>query len=125
MHQDNQYQPTISREDIEHTIKQNEVFITRADKLQRLLDNEDFKELITEGFLKKFALEQVYALANPQLQDDKFQAKIQKHLQGIASFNDYLEEILANGQVAKEDLPAAKAELDSFEEAVANGEIVE
>jgi len=117
--------PVIDRGDIEHTIAQNERFIENAERLKRLQENSDFQALITEGYLKSFAIEQVYAIANPQLQRPEFQEKIQKHLTGIAGLKDFLDEIAANGLVAAEDIVAAREELTSYDEAVIAGDIQE
>lgn len=104
--------PYVSEEDLLQYLKQQERFIENGERLQRLMENEDFRAIFIDGFLKSYALEQVYNLTNPQLQQEKHQSVLRKNIDGIAVLKDFLDQIVANHLCAPDEIAKAKEELE-------------
>ena len=75
--------------------------IDRGDKLERLLNNADFKELITEGYCQNLADSLVSCLskASPTMKDI-----MNSKLLGISYFKEYIDLIGSEKVRAKEAL---------------------
>ena len=67
-----------------------------GEKLTRLLNNKDFKELILDGFLHDFALEMSYKYSSPVANKEY----INNALIGISVFKQYLESIREKSEQA-------------------------
>lgn len=111
MYEDQAPQTTI--EDLENTLRQNEFMVAQCEALERLLQNDDFKKVIREGYMKTFAHEQVLARANPQLQSDERQRSILRNIDGVAALHDFMDLILIRGDQAKYDIEEVRKELDN------------
>lgn len=83
--------------------------------LDRLLSNQDFQEVIMEGFLKKYALRTVNHLAEPNFRAEERDVLIQT-LDGIAVLNRWLQLIDKFGKMADDDIKDAEATLDEIRE---------
>ena len=71
-----------------------------GEKLTRLLNNKDFKELILDGFLHDFALEMSYKYSSPVANKEY----INNALIGISVFKQYLDSIREKSEQAYSQL---------------------
>ena len=67
-----------------------------GEKLTRLLNNKDFKELILDGFLHDFALEMSYKYSSPVANKEY----VNNALIGISVFKQYLDSIREKSEQA-------------------------
>lgn len=70
-------------------IEQLHKIIERGEKLQRLMNNPDFKELILEGYLDKYANNLVHGLVTTR--QPEMRKMLDDELMGISAFNYYLQ----------------------------------
>lgn len=101
---------------VEISIEQAKASIKRMQCLDRLEKNPDFKELITDGFLKDHAIRQVMLKASPQFKDPECQKDFDNQIGAIGHFQQYLyavrnmgcnaEFALANDEQTREELLA-------------------
>jgi len=92
---------------IEISIEQAEKQVKRAESLEKLFKNRDFKMLIEEGYLKEYPLSQ---LRQPQTED------IVKELDSIARFNLWIGSVFALGNQASNAIKQHEQELKYIEE---------
>ena len=91
---------------IEISIEQAKASIKRQECLERLEKNQDFKEIISEGFLEKHAVRQVMLKSHPGLQDESQQKIIQNQIDAIGGLKQYLINVFTEGMNAKQALEA-------------------
>jgi len=77
-------------QEIEISIEDAKKAIRMGELVDRLEKNEDFKELILEGYFKEDASRIVMLKADKTFQTPEKQSKIDKDLLGISVFADYL-----------------------------------
>lgn len=82
-----------------------------GEALSRLQNNPDFKLLIVDEYLKEFPAQLTMSLGADNTQYDEAQARIKKAIDGIGSFNNFLNRIRVNGVSAKQTI----ADIDSGE----------
>lgn len=107
---------------LEITIEQAKKNIARKDKLIRLQNNSDFKELIEKDFMESHAIRQVMLKAQPSLQDDKNQKLIDQQINAVGQLKQYLIAVYTQGlnaEVTLGDDEATQAEL--LQEDLTNG----
>ena len=83
-------------------------------QFERLLENEDFKEIILEGFLKQYTLEQVSLLTNHEFQSPEKRATLQRTIEGTAVLGDYLDSYLMMSATVEQELEDAKKVLEEL-----------
>lgn len=71
-----------------------------GEKLTRLINNKDFKELILDGFLHDFALEMSYKYSSPVANKEY----VNNALIGISVFKQYLDSIREKSEQAYSQL---------------------
>lgn len=71
-----------------------------GEKLTRLINNKDFKELILDGFLHDFALEMSYKYSSPIANKEY----VNNALIGISVFKQYLDSIREKSEQAYSQL---------------------
>ena len=91
---------------IEVSIKQAEDAVKAKTKMLRLIKNKDFKELVSEGYLKDEAVRLVLLKADPQLQSEADQAQIIKEIDAIGAFREYIRTVIGMGKTAEHSLEA-------------------
>ena len=67
----------------------NSVWVNRKIALDRLMDNPDFKLLITEGYLRDHAADQVSLLANEHIKRQGHRPDVIETLVGISHLRDF------------------------------------
>jgi hypothetical protein len=96
-------------EKIEVSIEDAKKAIARKDALNRLENNPDFKELITNGFLKDHAIRQVMMKAHPGYQSDEVQKNFDQQIIAVGQLKQYLVAVFAMGNSAAQALGADEA----------------
>lgn len=99
---------------IEVTIEQAKDTLEAMRALERLRKNKDFIKLIEEGYLKDEACRLVLARAEPALQTTENQSQLNKMIDGVGYFRQYLNKIYQMGHHAEasiEDHENTRAEL--------------
>lgn len=80
-------------QEIEASINEAKKMIEKGRALERLMLNQDFKKLITVGYLETGAIHLVLLKAQSNMQTDVLQSGIIKQIDSIGSLNEYFEEI--------------------------------
>jgi hypothetical protein len=89
---------------VEVSIEQAKTNIERSAALDRLKENKDFKEIILEGYFEREASRLVLLKADPNVQEEKEQAQIQKMIDSIGYLRQYLNMIYQFGSMAENAL---------------------
>ena len=102
-------------QEIELSMDQAKERIEMADALQRLLKNADFKKIILDGYIEKYAVALVKRKSMfTLLSDPKQQAYIDSQITGIGALDQYLHFVLQEGRVAERALEAHTQERDQI-----------
>lgn len=91
-------------EQIELSIDDAKHEIEQRDKLKRLVKNTDFKELIDTGYFEKEAIRLVHLKSDRNVQSEEEQDYIEKSINAIGFFRQYLRIIIAKGNAAERAL---------------------
>jgi hypothetical protein len=91
-------------EEVEVGIVQARAMVTKAEALAALFKNKDFRDVITEGYLKEEAVRLVLLKADPAVLDAEAQASINDGIIAIGHFNQYLKTVRAIGSMAAKSL---------------------
>lgn len=89
--------------------------IEMGDKLERLLKNQDFRDLIMVGYLQTEAIRLVMTKTKQGMESADKQAAVIRSIDGIGEFNKYLHRVdLAADQALAtlEQLQEAQAEIE-------------
>lgn len=105
---------TFNVQNLEQEIAGCKIAIERAEQLERLEKNPDFKELFTEGFLEKHAVRQVLLRAHPGLQDEKQQKMIELQMTAIGGLKQFLVSVFTEGRNAREQLAQSEETLQEL-----------
>jgi hypothetical protein len=68
--------------------------------LQRLMDNKDFKKVVTNGYFNKEAVRLVLLKGKPGYQGDVEQKNIIAKIDAIGNFSNYLDNIAMEAELA-------------------------
>ena len=98
-------------EEIELSIEDAKKQVRRKEALIRLEENADFKMLITDGFMEKHAVRQVMMKGHPDLQSEKAQNMLNKQIDAIGQFKQFLLGIWTLGSNAEVALERDEATL--------------
>lgn len=79
--------------------------VKRADALNRLRKNKDFKELITEGYLQNEVLRLTSLLSTPNFETND---GLVKRLEAISLFAQFLQTIEQEADIAKNQIATAE-----------------
>jgi len=108
--------PAEQRKAIENSIADYKHAIALMDDLKRLENSPAWQRLITEHYLKEYALRLVMLKADPAMQKSEQQLDIENTLRGLAEFNIFLHYVGVKGRKAEQILKDANAELDMIDE---------
>lgn len=84
--------------------------IEKAELLERLCKNSDFKKLFLDDFCDHHALSLLSKKASPNYQDSANQQYINGQLSAVGHINLYMQYIRQEGQIAREALKEATEE---------------
>jgi uncharacterized protein YoxC len=108
--------------EIEMTIEDAQRSIDEMQSLDRLRDSKDWKNLIEVGYLEKEAARLVLAKADPGLQDDNNQKQLDKMIDAVGYFRQYLNKIYQFGHHAERAIHDHRQTRDEIQqEMVING----
>lgn len=85
-------------------IAQHQRSIKRMEALQRLEQNQDFKDLIEKGFLEEHAIRQVLLKAHPGMQQEAQQNLLDQQITAIGGLKQFLVAVFTEGMNAKQAL---------------------
>lgn len=96
---------------IELSIEHAREMIKTGDALNRLMQNVDFKNVITEGYFKDEPARLVELKAAPAMSDEKYQNDIIRSIDGIGSLQQYFNTIWAMAANSERAIEAGEEEL--------------
>lgn len=96
---------------IKEDIKKAKVHVKRAETLEKLMKNKDFKSIILEHYIKDQSLFLVRQKAQPVLQSDHDQKDLDREIMSVSHFSLFLKEIEAMGKQAKNSIVHHESEL--------------
>jgi len=112
-------QPTMSQQDIQQiniTIEELESSVNKAESLRQLQNNELFKEIILEGYMKDNAVRLVHLKGASQMQEGKHQIGLDNQIMGIACLGEHFRSIYAMANLAEKRLEEYTQELAEVQE---------
>jgi hypothetical protein len=105
--------------ELESNIKDLNEMVQLGNAMDRLRKNRDFKKVIEVEYLKEEAVRLVHLKADPNMQDERGQARVLRDLDAIGSFTQYIDLVTAKAEAAKEALDECedlRAELEGASE---------
>ena len=103
----------ITEEQIMESIENYQEDVEKGNMLHRLEGNPDFIKLITEGYFKDFAANQVLISADGRLsQEDKDQ--VMENIRAISCFYQYLHTIVLQSDRASKQIEKGIEELNAM-----------
>jgi hypothetical protein len=100
---------------IEVTIEELEKAIKKRDMLDMLENNEAFKTVITEGYLKDNAVRLVHLKGASSMQDKKQQKGIDDQIIAVGMLSEHFRSIRAMASIAEKRLEEYNQELAEME----------
>ncbi len=94
-------QPT-EQEEYGMSVEQAQRLIAEGEKVQRLMSNPDFTDVIMNGFIRQSALNKVSLLAMPEMKDQK--ENIMLELEAISILDSFLRNIQQTANAMKQEL---------------------
>lgn len=94
----------MSQEEIELQVERAKDMVEMEARLERLERNEDFRALITEGYMREEAIRLVHAKGAPNMDAPDIQASLVKQIDAIGGLTQYFYKIRAQGVTAQKAL---------------------
>lgn len=85
---------------LENNIKEAQKMVDLGKALERLMNNRDFKAVVSTGFFKDEPVRLVHLMASPAMQRPEHQQAIQLQLRAIGEFHNYLNEVFRQASLA-------------------------
>ena len=99
--------------EIEEEKKNQQYFIDKAEKMDKLFENNLFKELILEDYFVYEAARLVAGVENDSIHDS-IKAKMERQILAIGRFQDYIRVVKLKGQTAEDFLNNADEEISKI-----------
>lgn len=90
----------VSLRELEATLLVSKEAIELNNALQRLMDNRDFKKVVTNGYFSKEAIRLVLLKGKHDYQSDVQQKNIVAKIDAIGNFSNYLDNIAMEAELA-------------------------
>ena len=100
---------------IDITIEQLELAISKRDKLQQLQANPLFKEVMLEGYMEQNAIRLVHLVGASQMQKEDQQISLNEQIKSIGLLGEWFRAIFAMGDQAEKQLNDYTQELANEE----------
>ena len=100
-------------QEIELSIQQAKQIVAFGDALERLLHNKDFQLVIDQGYLTDEARRLTLLLAEPNF-DEKQHAAVQRSLQAIGEFHQFVQARRAIAEEMRKHIEMAEEELETL-----------
>ena len=94
------------QEELALNIEDARIAINRAAALRRLLDNQDFIDIVEQGYFTYEAALLCNVRTDPEFENEDSQKSIMEKIKAIGPFRIYLRTILQFGQAAELSLQA-------------------
>lgn len=91
---------------IEMSMEDAKAMVKRAEALDRLHANKDFKDVILDEFFVNEASRCVLAKGDPEMQESKHQAGLDVIIQSIGGLKNYFGKLYALANIAENSLAA-------------------
>lgn len=101
-------------QDIEISIEAAKSAVERKNKLEKLFDLPEFKEIFEEGYFRDEAARLVGLLTDPEFASDERQNEIRNDMLGVSATRQYLMNIHRMGVSLEMQMNASQAELDNL-----------
>ena len=86
--------------------------IKLRDDLQKLFKHPTFKKVVVDGYFKNEPARIAQALTNPSMQDETDQRSLSEMLRGVGHFNNYLLNVIREGNTVEIQLEEHMKELE-------------
>lgn len=106
----------MSVQEIEVDIEDAKAVVAKADRLERLHKNEDFKAVVLEGYFKEEAQRLVQMKAHPAMQAEEQQKNVMKAIDAIGGLQQHFHQIFLMANQAEESIRQAQEELSEMAE---------
>jgi len=101
-------------EQIELDIKQAKELVARGESLNRLRNNQDFRDVITEGYFVDEAVRLVHLKCAPAMQHQDKQEGINKAIDAIGELSQYFSKLITQAEMAKSAIDDSEEELSAM-----------
>jgi len=95
--------------EVEISIAEAQDAIDFKRSLQNLIDNADFKKVITDGYFSREASRIVLMKADPEMQTPENQLLLNKQIDAVGFFRQFIRTQMHIGRLAEEELAAHQA----------------
>jgi hypothetical protein len=99
---------------IEISIDQAKEIIERKEKMERLLQNPDFKAVFSEGYFRDEAARLVSLLSDPEMRDQQKHEDLVNDMRGISSMQLYILNVRRLGVQMEQALKAHEEALEEI-----------
>jgi hypothetical protein len=97
-------------ETIELSLAHAKAMVSSKEAVLKLTSNREFKKVVLDGYFKEEASRLVLLSADPSV--EKHRGEIMLSIQGISSFNNYLQRIVRMGEIAEQEVRDFEESLD-------------
>lgn len=101
-------------QEIEISIEAAKGAVERKNKLERLFENPDFKEIFEDGYFKEEAARLVGLLTDPEFSGEDRQTEIMNDMLGISATRQYLMNLHRLGLSLERQIASSEAELEEL-----------
>jgi len=106
--------PESELEYMESSLEQAEDQVSIGEAIERLLVNEDFKQVITEGYLKEEPSRLIGLMSAPNFQDAETQSLCTKDLHSIGAFQRFISTQRMQAQSASAAIVEYKQQIETM-----------
>lgn len=100
---------------LEDQISRSEKYIRKADALKRLRNNPDFIQLIEQDYLTELAAKAALYKGSDECDGPILNTLYDKRIIGVGQFNDYLQSIDRNAEIAEQTIATCRTEIVNIE----------
>jgi hypothetical protein len=100
--------------EIEISIEQAKEMVERKNKMDELIANPAFNEIITVGYMEKESTRLVSLLADEEWQEEQKQQSLIDDMRAISSLRQYIMNIRALGRQMERQIAASEATLEEL-----------
>lgn len=91
-------------EEIEIDIKAAQDLVKKGDALDRLTNNQDFRDVISQGYFQEEAVRLVHLKCAPSMQNPNMQANVLTCIDAIGNLNQYFSKIMTQAEMARSSI---------------------
>lgn len=95
--------PINPTEQVELEAVQNMYWADKAEALIRLMDNDDFKSVVLQGYLKDHAIDKTSLLATDYVRSTNSRGFVMEELVAISAFENWMRMVLDKGIMPEDE----------------------